>query len=181
METKEFEQFVASQQEQVGTETDWAQERDGWLGELQSLYERIIGFLQPYIDAGSISYSFADVELTEPEIGTYVAKRMDIRIGKQRISLVPVGTLLIGCKGRVDAEGPAGSAQLLLVNERARSAADLVKVKVSVASGGQLPLAPPEEVHTSWAWKIVARTAPPTFVGLDKGSFFDLLREVAND
>jgi len=147
METKEFEQFVASQQqEQRETEIDRAQERDEWLNELQSLYDRIIGFLRPYIDAGSISYSFADIELTEAEIGAYVAKRMDIRIGKQQVSLVPVGTLLIGCKGRVDAQGSAGSAQILLVNERARSAADLIKVRVSLGSKGQLPPSPPEKI-----------------------------------
>jgi len=70
---------------------------------------QILGFLREYIKAGTISYGFTEIELNEPDIGIYLAKRMDIKIGRQSVSLVPLGTMLIGCKGRVDAQGPAGS------------------------------------------------------------------------
>lgn len=179
METKEFERFVASQQEtNVDAKFDRAQVRDEWLSELASLYMKIAGFLQDYISAGSISYGYTKIELTEQEIGTYTANRMDISIGRQLISLVPVGTFLVGCKGRVDAEGSAGRAQILLVNERAKSAADLVRVRANMK--GSASPSPPEQQPISWAWKIVTTTAPKRFVDLDKESFFALLMEIAN-
>ena len=179
METTEFARFVAEQQEtDADAEMDRAQMRDEWLTELASLYRKIVAFLQDYISAGSISCDYAKIEVTEPEIGTYSADRMDIGIGRQHISLVPVGTFLIGCRGRVDVEGSAGRAQILLVKERAKSAADLIKVAVSI-KGSAFP-SPPAQQPISWAWKILTITVPKRFVDLDKESFFALLMEIAN-
>ena len=116
MQNKDFDKFVARQQgTSLDTNIDWAGMRDEWLRNLDSLYREIVGFLREYIDAGSISYSFSDRKLIEENIGEYLAKRMAIKIGRQRVSLVPVGTLLIACKGRVDVVGSAGRAQLLLL------------------------------------------------------------------
>jgi hypothetical protein len=173
METEEFEKFVASQQV---TEPD-TETRDEWLKDLDSLYRKIDGFLEKYIESGSISRDFAVIELTESGIGAYLAKRMDIRIGRQHVALVPVGTLLVGCKGRVDAEGSGGRAQILLVDESARSAADLIKVTVSL--GNALPAAPAMKPR-SWAWKILTNSPQRRFEELNRKTFFDLLTEIAS-
>ena len=180
MGTEDFTKFVESQQEtDADTKIDWAGIRDEWLKNLDSLHKKIVGFLQAYIERGSISYDFAEIELTEPNIGKYPARRMDIKIGRQHVSLVPVGTLLIGCKGRVDAEGAAGRAQILLVDERARSTADLFKVTVSMK--GSVPPAPSaQKAPTSWAWRILTNAAPRRFVHLRGEVFFALLMEIAN-
>jgi hypothetical protein len=138
----------------------------------------ILGFRQEYIKAGTISYGFTEIELNEPDIGIYLAKRMDIKIGKQSVSLVPLGTMLIGCKGRVDAQGPAGHAQIFFVNEKVRRAADLITVTVSV--GGKVPPSPRAQKPASWVWKILTTTVEKRFVDLDKDSFFALLMEIAN-
>ncbi|MGO9095343.1 MAG: hypothetical protein ACLQGV_08975 [Bryobacteraceae bacterium] len=176
METKDFERFVETQQGDAGI--DWAEVRDEWLRALDSLHGKILDFLQEYIKARKISYGFTEIELNEPDVGRYLAKRMDIKIGRQSVSLVPLGTMLIGCKGRVDAQGPAGRAQILLVNEKVKRAADLIKVTVGVA--GKVPPSPPEQEPTSWTWKILTTTVERRFVDLDKDSFFALLMEVAN-
>lgn len=180
MGAKNFAEFVASQQQTgVDTEIDWAGMRDEWLNDLASLHRRIARFLKEYTTAGSISYSFTEIELTEPDIGRYLAKRMDIKIGRQSVSLVPVGTLLIGCKGRVDAVGSAGRAQILLVDERVRSATDLIKVTVSMKGSVTSSSSAPEPPR-SWAWKILTNAVQKQFVDLDKESFFALLMEIAN-
>jgi hypothetical protein len=180
MTTKDFEEFIANQQE-AGPGIDSARIREEWLKELESLYKKILGFLEKYIAAGSIMYSFTEIEITEPEIGTYRAKRMDLRIGRQRVSLVPVGTMLIGCRGRVDIDGVAGRAQILLVDERARTARDLIKVSVRVGVGRKLPPQPPPPPEpSSWAWKILTRSVERQFMDLEKESFFEVVMEVAN-
>lgn len=178
METENFAEFVASQQD-VDTETDWAGMRDEWLKDLDALHAKVAQFLEEYTAAGSISYHLHEIELTEPDIGKYLAKRMDIKIGRQHVSLVPVGTLLIGCKGRVDAMGSAGRAQILLVDERVRSAADLLRVTVNIK--GSVPPSPPaRSAPSSWVWKILTNAAQKQFVDLSKESFFALLMEIAN-
>lgn len=176
MRTESFEKFVASQQETDVDTIDWERMRDEWLSDLDTLYRQIPGFLREYTKAGSISYKFAQIELTEENIGKYSARRMDIKIGRQLVSLVPVGTLLIGSKGRVDAVGSGGRAQILLVDKRARSAADLVKVTVSMKDA----LPPSRKGPIFWAWKIVTDAAPKRFVDLDKDTFLALLMKIAN-
>lgn len=183
MGTEDFAKFVASQQKtDVDANVDWTGMRDEWLRDLDSLYRRIEGFLQEYIAHGSIRSSFTEIELTEPDLGKYLARRMDINIGKQRVSLVPIGTQLIGCKGRVDAEGSAGRAQILLLDKRVKRAADLIRVTVRIE--GDDPYVPPSpplgNSPISWTWKIVTNSVQKRFVDLDKESFFALLMEIAN-
>lgn len=169
---------MASQQKtNGGAESDWAQIRDEWLNDLDCLYRKVAELLKDYVP-GSINFGFTKIELNEDNIGDYMANQMDIAIGRQRVSLIPIATMLVGCKGRVDAEGSAGRAQILLVNEKARTAADLVKVTVKLE--GNPPGAAPEAKPISWAWKIVTNTFPKRFVDLDKESFFALLMEIAN-
>jgi hypothetical protein len=183
METEDFARFVASQQEtDADARVNWAGTRDEWLKDLDSFHEKIVDFLKEYIDGGSIAYQFAEIELTEPNIGKYLAKRMDIKIGRQQVWLIPIGTLIVACKGRVDAVGSAGRAQIFLIDERTSSASDLIKVTVNI-EGRVLSPASPQKPPISWVWKILTN-APNAlqrrFVDLDKTSFSELLLEITN-
>ena len=182
MRAEDFSKFVAEQQiAEDESKVDWAGIRKEWLKDLDALYKRVTEYLYDYIKAGSITYAFTKIRLAEENIGEYLAKRMDIKIGRQRVSLVPVGTLLIGCKGRVDVKGHARQAQLLLVDEKAKSAADLIKITVKVGRKGSIPQPPHDQnEQISWSWKIVTRTFPRRFVDLDKSAFLELLMEIAN-
>ncbi len=181
MGTDAFDKFVARQQAEVAEEANWTKIRDEWLADLKSLHASIIVYLKKYIEGGSIRYKLFKIPLAEEYIGSYSAIQMDITIGGQKVSFVPKGTLFIGCKGRVDVVGSVGQAQLLLVDERAKSAADLIKVTVAIHKKGGMPAPPsPKREPVSWAWKIVTNTTPRRFVNLDKDSLFSLLMEVSN-
>jgi hypothetical protein len=181
MQAQDFAEFVARQQNAADdARVDWIQVREEWLRDLESLYNRIVDFLKEFVAKGSIRHSFVDVTVTEEGIGTYNAKGMNIDIGRKHVFLEPVGTLLIGSRGRVDVIGPVGRAQLMLVDARARRAADLIKVTVTVApKEGGGPPAPPPEKESILAWKIIVREPRGTFLDLDRDSFFDLLVEIA--
>jgi len=105
----DFDAFVKAQQKSAqDAEIDWNKERDEWLAHLDALYKKIEELLGDYVKSGQILLRYQDVQLNEEDIGTYSARRLIIKIGGKEIVLDPIGTLLIGTKGRVDVTGPAG-------------------------------------------------------------------------
>jgi hypothetical protein len=106
---------------------------------------------------------------------------MILKIGSATVTFTPIGTMLIGTKGRVDVQGPLGNARLSLVNKRVTSARQLVQV--TVRRPGDPPPAPasPEAIRQiEWAWKVI--TPPPEikFIELTDETFFDMILAVAN-
>jgi len=180
MDIKDFDEFVKRQQGGVAAaEIDWERQRDEWLAQLASLYSKIESFLTKYVSSGQIRYEYRSIRLNEENIGSYVAKQMVLRIGRQQVDLVPIGTLLIGSKGRVDVIGPAGKALILLVDSKVSDPRALIHVTVSV--GGKLPPSPSKPTQEiEWAWKIVTRPPERKFIEITQQSFFDLILEVAN-
>lgn len=160
----DFAEFVKRQQVSLNGETDvdWAKEREEWLDHLATLYQSIELFLKDYLDQGAIRISYRAIDLNEEEIGHYTAREMMIQIGRQQVTLIPIGTMLIGTKGRVDVEGTAGRGRLVLKDKRS-TRPEIHKGKV-----------------IEWVWKI--STPPPSisYLDLTKESFFDLLMEVTN-
>lgn len=183
MNNKTFDEFVRGQQqnEAEAASVDWEKQRDEWLAYLGRLYSMVESFLAKYVSSGQIRYEYRPVELNEENIGSYSAKQMVLRIGRQEVDLVPVGTLLVGAKGRVDVRGPAGKAQLLLVDGKASGAAS-VFFRVKVGAGGRLlaPSESPRGPEIEWEWKILTRPPERRFIEITQKAFFDLIMEVAN-
>lgn len=184
MDVKEFDDFVKRQQESAsGTASvDWNNELKEWLDYLDRLYAKVELLLQKYISSGQIQFGFRTIELNEENIGQYAAKQMVLKIGPKSVVLEPIGTLLIGSKGRVDISGPTGKAQILLVDSKASSPGSLFHVTVSVVGAGKKPPAappkPPREI--TWEWKIVTRPPERRFIEITQQSLFQLIMEVAN-
>jgi hypothetical protein len=181
MEVTEFDEFVKRQQEAAAgvASVDWDSERREWLEYLDKLYRRIESLLGKYVSSGQIQLGYRQVELNEENIGSYTAKQMVLRIGPKNVVLEPIGTLLIGSKGRVDIIGPAGRAQILLVDSKASGPASLVHVTVGV--GGKPPAPPAESSRKiNWEWKIVTRPPERRFIEITPQTLFQLIMEVAN-
>jgi hypothetical protein len=177
-----FDDFV---RQQIATSTDGGngldleQEKSMWLEKLDQLYELIRDSLSQYIVDGSIRLEMEDVALHEEQLGTYLAKSARIMIGRQVVLLNPVGTFLIGSRGRVDMDGPRGKVLFTIVPPDANAP----KVRVTVSLNGIPPAhqsqeqsAPPE----TWVWKIA--TPPPriTYIELNQDSFRAALMGVVN-
>jgi len=172
----DFGAFVKRQQTAAGDgeRVDWAKERDDWLDHLKELYDKTESFLAEYIRTGEIKLSYRDIPLNEENIGSYSAPQMILKIGRQEITMTPVGTLFFNMKGRVDVVGPAGQTRLVLVDSEASGPPR----KVTVSIGKPKVEAAPKEIK--WAWKIA--TSPPTiqYIELAQDSLFQALMEVAN-
>lgn len=180
----QFKDFVKRQQRSASVDTavNWTKERDEWLAHLQKLYDCIGEYLDEYIKSGAIELHEATIELNEENIGAYTAKRLTIVIGPQKILLTPIGTLLIGSKGRVDVEGSAGNSRLVLINKNITHPSQMIRVTVTTIQPGRSPTPPPapppEKIE--WAWKIVSRPPAMQFIDLNKETFFQMLMEVSN-
>ena len=173
-----FKDFVQRQQQpRSGDEAiDWTKERDRWLGCLHQLYARIAEYLDEYIKGGTIKLRNSTIELNEENIGTYNAKRLVIAIGAQEIVFTPVGTRLIGSKGRVDVEGSAGNSRLVLIDKNLTYSRQTVRVSASAFPPGGNPMRPPEPAPSpkeiEWVWKIVSRPPAMHFIELNKENSF---------
>jgi hypothetical protein len=180
MKNTTFDDFVRNQQVPPQETVDWKKERDRWLQNLADLHATLRGFLQEYINSGQIQFESHPVTLTEENIGTYTAPEVRLKIGRKVVTLTPIGTLLIGSKGRVDVVGPAGTrVPILMVNSKAKKASDMIRVFVGI--GDNPPVVPKDEAgEIKWEWKMITRPPERRFVELSQETFFDMIMEVSN-
>jgi hypothetical protein len=151
-----------------------------WLTYLEKLYADIQTYLTEYLKKGAITVTFANMEMSEESIGTYTARGMTLHIGRETIQFLPVGTMLIGTKGRVDVVGRAGTTRLALINRTTTSARRMIKVTIRSAEN---PIQQEAEIAPEpidWVWKIVTRPPSLAFTELNKESFLQMILEVSN-
>ena len=181
--SQSFDEFVRRQQpREVVDARFYADQKREWLAHLQHLHDQVHLYLKPYIDNGSILLDTSPVDLNEEGLGSYVAERLNITIGSQEVTLMPIGTMLIGTKGRVDVQGSRGKARLTLIDKNVNDARQLIKVNVQVVRPEQKaltpePAKPPGQID--WAWKLVSAPPNTTFIDLNKDSFLAMIQEVS--
>lgn len=173
-----FDEFIA---EQTAKSDESRADRDNkikeWEQQLDRLYQTVETFLRSYIEEGKVRRHYGEKQLHEEFLGSYQAKSLVVEIGSNKIYFDPVGTLLIGAKGRVDMIGNYGTVKFVLVPQDSSGP----KINVRIWSESEDP--PPEDHLDSvaqWDWKIA--TSPPNikYVELQEESFKDAIMEVSN-
>ena len=178
MVNKTFDDFVNQQTQaaEVG-EFDKEKELAEWKENVDKFYAQVEQFLGDYIAQKKVVLQYAPQPMYEEFYGSYELSTLTIRIGVSRIQLKPIGTMLIGAKGRIDMTGPRGKVKFVLVSKN--SSAPKISVRVWV-SGEQSP--PEEQIKpvVEWAWKI--STPPPRikYTEFEAESFYTAMMEVAN-
>ena len=123
---------------------------------------------------GPINYEYSEKRIIEPYIGEYEVRVLQIELGSHTIKLEPIGTNLIGAKGRVDLIGANGTVKFVLVDKT--SSGPRIKTKVSV-NGEESPKE--EEIKDiEWDWKIATHPPNIQYIDLEPDTFFDALMEV---
>nr|WP_295112408.1 hypothetical protein [uncultured Caulobacter sp.] len=152
---------------------------DEWRSFLNTLYRSVSGYMAKYVEAGHAEISSTDIELNEEFSGPYTVQDLTVSFGGSTVNFKPVGTMLIGSKGRVDVRGPHGVARLVLVDKNVSSSRQLIKVRVSI---DDKPLRPePERASPpEWTWKLVSPPPEMQFTDLTEDTFFDMLLSVAD-
>lgn len=172
-----FKKFVEQKVAEASAQpVNWEQEKKTWLAQLAKLHTQVTTWLTPYITNHGVRIGREMVPLVEENIGSYQAPMMTISIGNNQVKLEPIGTLLIGARGRVDMEGPKGVARLVIVPKESSGP----RVRVEVMSQGQVPSPKDEQPVSEWVWKLASSPPRITYTELTEESFLDALMGVAN-
>jgi len=158
MPNRKFEEFLEAQHRPLPMDTN--ERRTWWLDRLDEFYARIDSFLKDYTHSQRISISRMKLQINEELTGPYDATALIVHVGSNEINLRPIGTFLIGARGRVDLIGPMGKVHFVLVEQDAQSPTD-----------GSSP---------SWEWKISTRPPKIKYFDVNREVFLDALMEVVN-
>ncbi len=175
----DFDRFVQRQTErkQKSEAFDAKRELKEWREKLEQLYASIEDFMAGYIKGGVAKIDFEPIEINEEFSGIYTVNQLILTIGPSAIKFKPIGTMLIGSKGRVDVIGPLGTARFVLVDKNLKHAGQMIRVSVTVE--GEAP--PKEEARApDWTWKLVSPAPDMRFIDLDQATFFDVILSVAD-
>ncbi len=153
-----FDDFVDQQiaEAEQAQSMNWPQRREDWIKHLDRFYKLALGFLQKYIEEEKIHIRWTTKHINEDYIG-----------------FDPIGTNLIGAKGRVDMHGPHGTVRFVLVPKTDSS-------PIRVIMQESLVRVKDEPTLEECAWKIATRPPDIKYIELEKEEFLSAIMEVAN-
>lgn len=176
MSKAEFEEFIAKNKNLASSNNKNVEgELKYWRHSIENLYNIIENYMDSYIKSKQANIDYQDIELNEEFSGTYTVKRAIVKISDSTITFNPIGTMLIGSKGRVDVFGPRGKARLVLVKKNISSARDMIKVSIKSPNELSEPPKKSEQSQSEWVWKIASFPPEMRLDELTEDNFFDLL------
>ena len=180
-----FEDFVDQQvaEAEQAQSMDWPQRREDWINHLNKFYELALGFLEKYIEEEKIHIRWATKRINEDFIGNYDVKSLEVSIGAViKIHFDPIGTNLIGAKGRVDMHGPHGTVRFVLVPKTDSSPSPVTIQDEPKPQAMELKtLKETSDIkYEDCVWKISTRPPNIKYIELEEESFLSAVMEVAN-
>ena len=119
MASPKFEQMVrkhAIERANSSKSIDWDGTRTRWVSRVSDLLNKIEAWLKPLIDSQTIEFTRKIVTLKEQALGEYEVESCVIQLGDEKLTLNPIGAIILSAYGRIDMDGPNGSVMLLLAD-----------------------------------------------------------------
>lgn len=180
MPATDFDSFVQKQQDKK-TELNefWGRERDQYIDYVNKAYEAIEEFLADWTSNGSVTIQYHDHEIHEENTGVYNVRKCIIAIGSKFIALTPIGTQLIGTKGRIDISGVFGRSRMILADKDATGLRfKVLHVDPNDPEAVKKDLPPEKEID--WTWKIVSNPPNMKFDDFNRENFLSKIMEISN-
>lgn len=179
MNKDKFEDFISKQdvvKKEEKTEVDWAQEKKEWLDFVNNFYTTVEGYLENYISSDKVAIRKKPISLNEDYIGKYETNELILDIGNRRVTFTPIGTIIIGAKGRIDMSSSFGTVRFVVVDRNSSSP----KVTATLGNVSSVEKTPEEVQKKEFCWKIVGSPPRMAFDDLNEEKFFAALMEVIN-
>ena len=185
MSDLDFDKFVEREVEEAkeAKEFDPSKEISDFQDYIESLYSAIEGYLDDYVKSGNIVLGRSNHSIYEERLGNYSIKTLDIKIGFNEVKLKPIGTMLIGAKGRVDIIGNRTLRRLVLVDKKLTQPT-LPKVTTKVVGNsikGSISIGEAQSSVPEWTWKFASNPPRIRYQELNSDSFKNALMEVIGD
>lgn len=145
------------------------------------LYAKVESAIQELVQSDLCKTTKTPITLNEESLGAYSIESLVISFSKEKVVLEPVGTMLIGSKGRVDMKGPRGIEKFLLIRKGVSSPSQLISVSVSVgdAKVESKKSAPAQDI--AWEWKMLPNSSNWTnFEPVNEQTITNALMRVIN-
>jgi hypothetical protein len=182
MGKREFDDFLKKEEQKKKPPIDWEAEKKKWFEHLNKLFSDVKIWLNEYVDAKKIKIEFNNIDIHEEAIGTYTVKELRIFIGDKIAKLTPIGTILIGTKGRADLSGNAGTVKFILADKNATGLK--IEFKESILEKEKQKDTKNEkkksEPQINWVWKITSNPPRIKYTDLNQDTFLQCLMEVIN-
>jgi hypothetical protein len=183
MGRQEFEKYLRTKPDE---QKKFSKEKalEEWRHYLEVLYGTIEKWVEDYVSNGIVQINKdKTVKLYEEFSGEYDVKAIDLCFHGKTILFEPVGTMLVGAKGRIDVKGKNGQVTFILVDKNLNGPNIHVNIFTSEKERKEYDEKKKNEKPKiiEWVWKILLNKGSMTYVKLDEDNFFDVLMELTND
>jgi hypothetical protein len=171
-----FDTFV-NKQNQPTDNTAQQQQKEQWINHINVLYAQLKDYLQPYLAEGKIHVDVEACDIEEQFLGSYTAPSLKISFAGSNagpIHVFPKGLHVIAAKGRVDIDGPSGTAMLVRVPESSNGQ-QIMNGEASNAASKKSS----DANDIVYVWKFVAKNPLTTYIPLTKENFQEVIMNVA--
>ncbi|MBP1934920.1 hypothetical protein J2Z37_004940 [Ammoniphilus resinae] len=183
MSLKDLEEFLNDKSGEKDT-FDYEEDKQKWLHSVKDLYQNITSWLKPLTDKpnSNIRISFEKIILNEEHLGDYEVDKMNIDIKGQRVVLEPLGTWIIGSRGRIDMVGTYGKILFTYVDERLTKPRITVSMFSSAAKMAEQGIKdqqnPTVNIPVVYTWKIMTPAPNVQYIPLNEETFSTSLLSV---
>ncbi len=183
MEKKDFEAFLSGTDEKNNQDISERikKEVSEYRYYVLKLYDQIEEWLGEYNKW--ISINRIPCKVREELTGEYDLQELIINLNNIQLKLKPIGTYVIGAKGRVDFIGPRSTVIIGLCDKKVENASQLIQTFNSEEEKQLYDKKRKEELEknpTEWEWKIITEPPKVLFITLTEDVFTDYFKKVMN-
>jgi hypothetical protein len=178
MGKRDFDEYISTMQKIDSHDDFKEQQLDEWKRYLNELYDKIIKeWMREYIAKGVVDYKQRKKRIHEEFSGEYEVDALELMLKGQIILFDPIGTMLIGAKGRIDLKGKNGDATLILVDKNSTGPNVRVEIFTSEKERKEHDEKRKKEkmVPIEWEWKVLVNNDQVKYEILDEEVFFDII------
>jgi len=182
----DFEEYLETTRQQAKEPDGEFREREltEWKEYIGILYRKIADvWLKEYLAKGLVSIKYEDRKIYEEFAGEYEVKALVLTINRQNITFEPVGTMLLGAKGRIDVFGKNGKASFVLVDKNLTEPNIQVRIfrtKKEKEEDYEQQKKQSVSRKVEWEWKIFINNGQINYEELNEDSFFDVIMGLIN-